>query len=110
LPATSPFASQRCECDGYYESTLPPGRAWILDRDDVAPGRVRFTLLHELGHPLIWDADAQLLDLIDAIAGDQGDPAQVEERVCHRFAATLLVSDKLLDAALRDAAPDRYER
>jgi hypothetical protein len=77
-----------------------------LYRDDVADGRVRFTLLHELGHHLIWDVDPQLLDLIDSMAGDRSDPAEVEERVCHRFAATLLVSDKLLDHVLGDAEPD----
>jgi hypothetical protein len=106
LPAASPFASQQCECDGYYESTLTPGRPWILYRDDVAPGRVRFTLLHELGHHLIWDVDPQLLSLIDAIAGDRSDPARLEERVCHRFASTLLVSDKLLDHVLSGSDPD----
>jgi hypothetical protein len=106
LPAASPFASQRCECDGYYESTLTPGRPWILYRDDVAAGRARFTLLHELGHHLIWDVALQLLDLIDSAAGDLHDPAEVEERVCHRFAATLLVSDKLLDHVVGDAEPD----
>jgi DnaB-like helicase C terminal domain/IrrE N-terminal-like domain len=106
LPAASPFASQRCECDGYYEPNLTPGRPWILYRDDVAAGRVRFTMLHELGHHLIWDVDPQLLDLIDRIAGDQSDPIEVEERICHRFASTLLVSDKLLDHVLGDAEPD----
>jgi hypothetical protein len=106
LPAASPFASQRCECDGYYESTLTPGRPWILYRDDVAPGRVRFTLMHELGHHLIWAVDPQLLDLIDSAAGDLHDLVDLEERVCHRFVSTLLVSDKLLDHVVGDAEPD----
>jgi hypothetical protein len=105
LPLGSPFTSAACQCDGYYEPILTPGRPWILYRDDVSTERVRFTLLHELGHHLICAVDPSLYDQIDAVAGASGDPAEVEERVCQRFAATLLISDKLLDHVIGAAHP-----
>lgn len=105
LPAGSPFTSTMCQCDGYYEPLLTPGRPWLFYRIDVAAERVRFTLLHELGHYLIDAIDSALYDLIDALAGSVGDPAQIEERICQRFAATLLVSDKLLDHVVGGAHP-----
>lgn len=105
LPPGSPFTSLACQCDGYYEATLTPGRPWILYRDDVPIERVRFTLLHELAHHLIHAVDPDLYDQIDKVAGAVGDPAEVEERVCQRFAATLLVSDTLLDHVIGDAHP-----
>jgi len=105
LPPGSPFTSAACQCDGYYEPTLTPGRPWIFYRDDVPAERVRFTLLHELAHHLICELDPDLYDQIDKVAGASGDPAEVEERVCQRFAATLLLSDKLLDHVIGDAHP-----
>ncbi len=105
LPSGSPFTSAVCQCDGYYEPRLTPGRPWLVYRIDVAAERVRFTLLHELGHYLIDAIDPGLYDLIDALAGSVGDPAEIEERICQRFAATLLISDKLLDHVVGSAHP-----
>jgi hypothetical protein len=105
LPAATPFVSDQCACDGYYERDLDPERPWIFYRGDVAVERVRFTLLHELGHHLIWDVEPSLLDLIDAAAGATGAANELEEQVCHRFAARLLISDTLLHNVVGGAVP-----
>src|ERR1700724_3309022 len=50
-----------CSVDGYYESYVDPARPCILYSADASPARVRFTLLHELGHHLIATSAAHLL-------------------------------------------------
>jgi hypothetical protein len=54
--------------------------------------------VHELAHHLLVTVGAALLDDIDSVAGRWGDPARVEELVCHEFASRVLIADGLLDA------------
>ena len=75
-----------------YRSEQP----WIFYADDVHEDRVRFTILHELGHHLLVTVAAELLDDIDMLGGSADGAIQTEEAVCHRFAGNLLVPDELL--------------
>ncbi len=104
LPSGS-LSSDECSCDGYYEALLDPRQPWILYDSRVSAERRSFTLLHELGHHLLWSRVPELLDSIDEIAGPRGDPAAVEELLCHRLAGQLLTSDALLDRVVGGEAP-----
>jgi hypothetical protein len=84
-----------CSIDGYYTSDVDT-KPWIFYADDVHHDRVRFTILHELGHHLIATVAAALLDDIDMLGGSARGAIQTEESVCHRFAGNLLVPDELL--------------
>ncbi|HEU5001167.1 MAG TPA: ImmA/IrrE family metallo-endopeptidase [Actinomycetota bacterium] len=87
-----------CSVDGYYESMLDDARPWIFYSTNASDGRIRFTLLHELGHHLLQTSAAGLLDDIDVIAGARGGEAvRIEETICHQFAGRLLVPDELLE-------------
>lgn len=97
LPPATFAVGERCSCDGYYESLLDPTRPVIVHADDVDPARSRFTLMHELGHHLSATIGASLLDDIDRVAGRRGDPARVEELVCHEFAGRVLISDEIIE-------------
>lgn len=91
--------TSECSTDGFYDAATGP-RPTILYEADLAPERARFTILHELGHHLLATEAAHLLDDIDALAGDRSAPGAVEETVCHRFAALVLVPDDLLDQVI----------
>lgn len=91
IPAAQVAERGKCSTDGYYEANLDPTHPWILYADDVAPARVRFTLLHELGHHLLAGAAVELLDPIDVLG--RGDAEAAEEQVCHRFASLVLIPD-----------------
>lgn len=104
LPSGSP-TSDECSCDGYYEAFLDPTRPWILYDSRVSAERRSFTLLHELGHHLLATQVPELLDLVDEIAGPRGDPAAVEELLCHRLAGQLLTPDSLLDEVVGGDPP-----
>jgi len=98
--------SDDCSCDGYY---LDGGGLLrvpaICFRADVDQARVRFTLLHELGHHLLRAVAPELLDLVDEAAGVDGDPGAVEERTCQAFAAALLLPDAVVDEVLKGQQP-----
>lgn len=104
LPSGS-FPSNECSCDGYYEALLDPRQPWILYDSLVSAERRSFTLLHELGHHLLGSRVPELLDLIDEIAGPHGDPAAVEELLCHRLAGRLLTPNALLDQVVGSEVP-----
>lgn len=91
--------TSECSTDGFYDAATG-ARPTILYAADVAPERVRFTILHELGHHLLATEAAHLLDDIDALAGDRSDPGAVEETVCHRFAGLVLVPEDLLNQVI----------
>lgn len=98
--------SDDCSCDGYYLDNDGLLRTpAICFRADVDQSRVKFTLLHELGHHLLRSIAPDLLDLIDQAAGADGDPGAVEERACHAFAAALLVPDETLEEVLAGQPP-----
>lgn len=91
------LAHSDCSVDGFYEASVDPNKPWILYESGVAEERVRFTVLHELGHHLLATAGADLLDDLDRIGGPVRGRAQLaEERVCHHFAASVLIPSKLL--------------
>ena len=96
---------EECSCDGYYEAELLPDRPIIIYRRDVSSRRVRFTLLHELGHHLIRSVEPDLLDVIDDLAGRRHAPDDVEERACHEFAGQLLVPTAAMDDVIGQGAP-----
>lgn len=104
LPSAS-MTSDECSCDGYYETLLDPMKPWILYDSRVSVERRSFTLLHELGHHLVASRVPELLDVIDEIAGLRGDPAAVEEMLCHRLAGKLLTPDVLLDEVVGSNIP-----
>jgi hypothetical protein len=90
-------ARGQCSTDGYYDSEIDPRQPWIVFAEDVHDARIRFTILHELGHHLLVTAAASLLDDIDVLGASSGAGAiQTEEAICHRFAGILLVPDELL--------------
>jgi hypothetical protein len=90
-------ARGECATDGCYESLIDPSRPWIIYADDVHQARIRFTILHELGHHLLVTVANALLDDIDVVGASTGAGAtQTEEAVCHRFAGHLLVPDELV--------------
>lgn len=94
--------SDLCSVDGFYVAASDFSPPTILFEDEVTDRRVRFTLLHELGHHLIAENPADFLDPIDKIAGADGDPQQVEELVCHDFAGRLILPDHLLNDLIPD--------
>ncbi len=99
------FSSDRCSCDGYYDTEITPGQPWILFRPDVVWERVLFTLLHELGHHLIRHVDEDLLDIVDQVAGPNGNPEHVEEQLCHGFAGEVLVPTELVESIVDGRRP-----
>lgn len=97
-------ATGQCSTDGYYDTEIDPAQPWIIYADDVHEARVRFTVLHELGHHLLMTVGCTLLDDIDVLGASTGTGAiQTEESVCHRFAGNLLVPDELLMDMIGDA-------
>lgn len=105
------FSSETCSTDGYYEEShvAAGGAAVIFVDTDVAARRQNFTLIHELGHHLIRGVDPDLLDTLDNMAGDRGNPEDVEERVCHRFAADILIPRALRMGTGRPTPDDVVE-
>ena len=101
LPLAS-FSTSDCSVDGFYDPEFDPRRPWIFYCTDVAESRVRFTLLHELGHHLFASVGAHLLDDLDRIARSAGEAAQLEEAVCHEFAGNVLVPDATLGDVVGD--------
>lgn len=99
LPRRSLIADD-CSTDGYYEPFIDPAQPWIIYADDVAPPRVRFTLLHELGHHLFNTSAAPLLDDLDRLGGSSERARRLEETVCHQFASELLLPTELVDEIL----------
>jgi len=89
-----------CSTDGYYDPFIDPARPWIIYADDVAPSRIRFTLLHELGHHLLNTSAAALLDDLDELGGSSERAKRFEESVCHQFASELLLPTQLVDEIL----------
>jgi hypothetical protein len=103
-----PAGNDDCSCDGYYDTELVPGRPNLVFATDPSPRRVRFTLLHELGHHIIRTAAPELLDLIDDSAGDDATPDDLrdtEEHCCHTFAGTILVPASLLAEVIGAGQP-----
>ena len=90
------LAHNDCSTDGYYDPYLDPTRPWIIYAEDVHERRIRFTILHELGHHLLATAAAALLDDLDQLGGSPDGAIQAEEAVCHRFAGHLLVPDQAI--------------
>lgn len=93
LPSTR-VATGQCATDGYYDSQIDPSQPWIIYANDVHETRIRFTILHELGHHLLVTAACTLLEDIDVLGA--GDAIHTEEAICHRFAGKLLLPDELL--------------
>jgi Zn-dependent peptidase ImmA (M78 family) len=93
MPATEMVGTESCATDGFYEAVIDSERPWILYADDVAPSRARFTIIHELGHHLLVNQGASLLDHIDGLGSDA---VGAEEQVCHQFAGLVLISDALV--------------
>ena len=103
------WTSDECSCDGFYAADIDPLRPWIVFDSSVTPRRRAHTLLHELGHHLVATECCELLEDLDRIAGDEGNVQSWEERLCHRFAARLLIPDALLDEVVGDATSFRPE-
>lgn len=99
LPSAA-IGATPCATDGYYDSIVDPHQPWIIYATDVSDTRIRFTILHELGHHLLVTAAAVLLDDIDVMAGSSEGAIQAEEAICHRLAGHLLVSDDLLSSVI----------
>lgn len=92
-----------CSTDGYYDPHIDPILPWIIYADDVHERRVRFTILHELGHHLLATTAAALLDDLDQLGGSSEGAIQAEEAVCHRFAGHLLVPDRAIHETIGTA-------
>lgn len=98
--ASSKVTAGHCSIDGCYEIEVDPERPWIIYANDVNERRVRFTLMHELGHHLIGTVAAHLVDDLDQLGSSSDEAIQLEEAVCHRFAGHLLVPEDLLQEVL----------
>lgn len=97
--------SGNCSIDGYYDPFIDNSNPWIFYAADVYEARVRFTILHELGHHLFATVAAKLLDDLDQFAGSfDGGAILAEEAVCHCFAGRLLVPSELIRDVI---GPDR---
>ncbi|MDA8047404.1 MAG: ImmA/IrrE family metallo-endopeptidase [Actinomycetota bacterium] len=109
---TREVAGGECSTDGYYDPHIDPALPWIIYADDVHERRVRFTILHELGHHLLATAAAALLDDLDQLSGSSEGAVQAEEAVCHRFAGHLLVPDQAIHETLGTApvVPEHVRR
>jgi hypothetical protein len=94
------LASGQCATDGYYDFEIDPAQPWIIYADDVSPARIRFTILHELGHHLLLTVANAHLDDLDLLGGSGDGALRAEEAVCHRFAGNLLVPDELLSETI----------
>ena len=105
-------ASSDCSTDGYYDPHIDPALPWIIYADDVHERRVRFTILHELGHHLLATTAVALLDDLDRLGGSSEGAIQAEEAVCHRFAGHLLVPDQAIQEAIGTArvVPEHVRR
>lgn len=68
----------------YIRATVP---AQIAVAEDAAPGRRRFSLLHEYGHHL----RNQVIPVIEALWKARTLSAQLEEKVCDAFASFVLI-------------------
>ncbi len=101
LPATD-FGGGECSIDGYYLESSILNRPTILYADKVAPERARFTVLHEVGHHLLQNDGAHLLDPIDLLGRSAAGAARVEELVCHNLAGQILIPRALLDEVIGD--------
>lgn len=99
------MVSDRCSCDGFYDSEITPGTPWILFRHDVVHERLLFTLLHELGHHVVRHVEPSLLDVVDELAGPNGDVDQTEEQLCHAFSSEILIPTALVDSLISDGLP-----
>lgn len=102
LPAVPSFGDP-CSVDGYYDPYIDPDRPHILYSESAAEARIRFTILHELGHHLFAHNGAHLLDDLDRAAGPNGSPHVIEEAACQSFAGRLLVPEELIDEVIGDS-------
>jgi hypothetical protein len=99
------LVADECSTDGYYDPFIDPECPRIIYADDVAPRRIRFTLLHELGHHLFNTSAARLLDDLDRLGGSSERAKRLEEFVCHGFASELLLPTQLVDHVLPTNSP-----
>ena len=110
LPARSIIAGD-CSVDGFYDQHIDR-QPWILYADDVHEHRVRFTIIHELGHHLFATRAAPLLDDIDNLGNSPEEATRAEEVICHRFAGQILVPDEMLTDVIEGerVVPDHIRR
>lgn len=100
----SNLAGSVCSVDGYYDTNLDPGRPLIFYSNDAVAERVRFTIVHELGHHILVTGGERLLDDLDRIGGSGNGASEAEESACHRFAGEVLVPAQLLEEVIGDDA------
>jgi hypothetical protein len=86
VSAKRPSQRGRCDVDGTYNPNPPIS---IEYANDVAPSRQRFTMLHELGHHLIFNDDA-----LNALA--ISDTERPDESICNEVAASILLPEELV--------------
>ncbi len=89
-----------CSVDGYYDPITDPRQPWIFYSADVVPARMRFTVIHELGHHLFATDGAHFLDDLDRLASSATGAARNEEAACQQFAGEVLVPRETLDAVV----------
>ncbi len=92
LPRGS-FVGDACSTDGWYENNIDPEKPWIFYSRDQSERRVRFTVVHELGHHLLQSSGSALLDDLDELGTSGEDVNALEETVCHQFAGAVLIPD-----------------
>ena len=93
-------------CDGPLSGLLLPARSEIWVRSDEPADRRRFTVAHEIGHHLLH-ADRGSVLCRPADLGDADGDTRARERQANRFAAELLMPERLVRelAAGRGADP-----
>lgn len=89
VPVPPGAGDGECSCDGMLDST---GRR-ILVAETPFSRRSLFTVLHEVGHHLLWGSEDLLSAVYSLDPGGQG--RLPEERVCDALAAAILVPEGL---------------
>ena len=90
VSAKGPSPKGHCDVDGTYNPHPP---VTIEYADDVAPSRQRFTMLHELGHHLIFNDDA-----LNTLAVT--DTERPDEAICNEVAASILLPEEFVSQHL----------
>jgi len=103
LPVLANNMGDQCSTDGYYEAELDPRRPWIIYASASSDRRTRFTVVHEVGHHLLFNDACDLLEDIDRLGERHGGAQRVEERVCHGFAGRVLVPLSTVEGVLNGA-------
>lgn len=106
-PVTTATGPGECSVSGtYYDATATSGPVIAVARS-LSTGRDAFTALHELAHHIQRTTDDIADELGELLVGDSGRELSfvVEDAVCDRFAASILIPPDQAQAAFASTTP-----